>query len=345
VHVRGACARRRRIATPQTQAQAQGQVVNCAAYADGCKVGDVAIPDISEVLKVEGQFVWIGLHEPSEELLREIQQEFGLHDLAVEDAHNAHQRPKMEEYGDSLFIVLRTARPADDGPEFGETHVFVGPRYVVTVRHGPSTSYAELRTRCELRPHLLAKGPGFVLYAIMDFIVDQYFPIVDDFEERLEKLEEEIFDLTFDSTTTGRIYNLKRQLVTVKRAVSPLIDVCNRLVRFDMAFIPETARPYFRDVYDHVVRINESIDNLRELLTTALEANISLVSVQQNEVTKKLAAWAAILAVPTAIAGIYGMNFQHMPELRWQYGYGVVMGTIVAVCGVLYWRFRRAGWL
>jgi len=331
------------IATPEPR---NPQVVNCASYAKGRKVGDVAIDDISEVLKEEdGQFVWVGLHEPSEELLRKIQEEFGLHDLAVEDAHSAHQRPKLEEYGDSLFVVLRTARLTDAGPEFGETHVFVGPKYVVTVRHGPSLSYADVRNRCECTPHQLAKGPGFVLYALMDFIVDHYFPIVDDFEERLEKLEEEIFDGNFNRSTTNRIYELKRQLVTLKRAVSPLIDVCNRLVRYDMAMIPEITRPYFRDIYDHVVRINDSIDNLRELLTTALEANLSLASMQQNEVTKKLAAWAAILAVPTAIAGIYGMNFRHMPELDWRFGYAAVMGAIVGVCGVLYWRFRRSGWL
>jgi len=329
------------IATPEHKAQ----VVNCAAYCDGRKIGDVAIDDISEVLKVDGQFVWIGLHEPSEELLRKIQEEFGLHDLAVEDAHAAHQRPKLEEYGDSLFVVLRTARLTEHGSEFGETHAFVGPRYVVTVRHGPSLSYADVRHRCESTPHLLAKGAGFVLYAIMDFIVDQYFPIVDHFEERLQELEEEIFDGTVDRETTSRVYELKRQLGTLKRAVSPLIDICNRLVRYDMAMIPESSRPYFRDIYDHVVRINDSIDNLRELLTTALEANLSLASMQQNEVTKKLAAWAAILAVPTAIAGIYGMNFRHMPELDWRFGYGVVMGAIAVVCGVLYWRFRRAGWL
>jgi magnesium transporter len=297
------------------------------------------------VLKIPGQFVWIGLHEPSEELLRKIQEEFGLHDLAVEDALRAHQRPKLEEYGEALFIVLRTGRLTETGPEFGETHVFVGPSYVVTVRHGPSLSYADVRARCESTPHLLAKGPGFVLYALMDFIVDQYFPIVDHLEERLEALEEEIFDGMLDRGTLSRIYDLKRQLVAVKRAVSPLIDICNRLVRFDRALIPENARPYFRDVYDHVVRINESIDTLRELLTTALEANLSLASMQQNEVTKKLAAWAAILAVPTAIAGIYGMNFDHMPELRWQHGYALVMLSIVAVCSVLYWRFRRSGWL
>jgi len=241
--------------------------------------------------------------------------------------------------------VLRTARLSDSGPEFGETHVFIGPRYVVTVRHGASLTYADVRHRCESTPHLLAKGPGFVLYALMDFVVDQYFPIVDDFEERLESLEEEIFDGSFNRGTTTRIYELKRQLVTLKRAVSPLIDICNRLVRFDMGIIPENARPYFRDIYDHVIRINDTIDNLRELLTTALEANLSLASMQQNEVTKKLAAWAAILAVPTAIAGIYGMNFEYMPELHWQHGYLFVMGTIVAVCSFLYWRFRASGWL
>ena len=331
------------IATPEPKPQPQ--VINCAAYSEGCKIRDVAIDDISEVLKVPGHFVWIGLHEPSEELLRKIQEEFGLHDLAVEDALRAHQRPKLEEYGEALFIVLRTGRITDEGPEFGETHVFVGPSYVVTVRHGPSLSYADVRARCESTPHLLAKGPGFVLYALMDFIVDQYFPIVDYFEERLEALEEEIFDGMLERGTLSRIYELKRQLVAVKRAVSPLIDICNRLVRFDRALIPENARPYFRDIYDHVVRINESIDTLRELLTTALEANLSLASMQQNEVTKKLAAWAAILAVPTAIAGIYGMNFEYMPELHWEHGYASVMMAIVAACGFLYWRFRRSGWL
>ena len=345
MHVRGTCARRRRIATPQTQAQAQSQVVNCAAYADGRKVGDVAIPDISEVLKVEGHFVWIGLHDPSEELLREIQQEFGLHDLAVEDAHNAHQRPKMEEYGDSLFIVLRTARLAENGPDFGETHVFVGPKYVVTVRHGPSLSYADVRNRCECTPHQLAKGPGFVLYALMDFIVDHYFPIVDDFEERLEKLEEEIFDGNFNRSTTNRIYELKRQLVTLKRAVSPLIDVCNRLFRYDQALIAEEVRPYFRDIYDHVVRINDSIDNLRELLTTALEANLSLVSIRQNEVMKRLAGWAAIFGAVTLMAGIWGMNFEDMPELHARWGYPFALGAMGLTAAALYAWLKRIDWL
>jgi len=320
-------------------------VVNCVAYADGRRIGPVEIEDISEILRFPGQFIWIGLHEPSEETLRKIQEEFSLHDLAVEDALRAHQRPKLEEYGDSMFVVLRTARIDGDTIGFGETHIFVGPRYIVTVRHGASLPYSEVRTRAESTPQLLRKGPGFVLYAIMDFVVDHYFPIVDDLEDHLESLEEEIFDHSFDRGTMQRIYELKRDLVTLKRAVSPLIEVCNRLMRFDVTIVPEDTRVYFRDVYDHVIRINESIDNQRELLTTALEANLSLISVGQNEVTKKLAGWAAILAVPTMIAGVYGMNFEYMPELKWEYGYLVIMGVMFGACSFLFWRFRRAGWL
>jgi len=321
------------------------RVVKCVAYADGRKLGDVDVDDISEILRFPGQFVWIGLHEPGEPLLRKIQEEFGLHDLAVEDALRAHQRPKLEEYGDSLFVVLRTAALRETEIEFGETHIFVGPRYVVTLRHGASLSYTDVRQRCEAAPHLLRKGPGFVLYALMDFVVDHYFPIIDALEEMLEDLEETIFDGRFDRGATERIYVLKRDLVALKRAVSPLVDVCNRLVRFDIGLVPEDCRAYFRDVYDHVIRINESLDTMRELLTTALEANLSLISVAQNEVTKKLAAWAAILAVPTMIAGVYGMNFPSMPELHWRFGYPLIMGAMVGICGLLYWRFKRADWL
>jgi len=324
-------------------------IVNCCAYADGRRVGDIRLEDVSEILPGEGgdRFVWIGLHEPDEKLLRQVQEEFGLHDLAVEDAHRAHQRPKLEEYGEALFMVLRTAQVSDQDAvlAFGETHLFVGPGYVVSVRHGASTSYAEVRARCESTPHLLRKGPGFVLYAIMDFIVDRYFPVVDALEERLEGLEEQIFDGGMNRDTTARIYELKRDLLNLKRAVSPLIDICNRLVRFDLHLIPEDVRPYLRDVYDHAVRINEAMDNLRELLTSALEANLSLISVGQNEVTKKLAAWAAIIAVPTMIAGIYGMNFAHMPELTWTIGYPLALVVMLAFCAVLYWQFRKAGWL
>jgi len=259
-------------------------IVNSVAYAQGRKLADVPITEIEDVMvKHPDSFVWIGLHEPDAPSLRQIQQEFGLHDLAIEDALVAHQRPKLEHYGAGIFVVLRTARCLDGAIDFGETDIFVGPRYVVSVRHGASSlSYADVRARCESTPGLLAKGPAFVLYALMDFIVDQYFPIVDTLEDELESLEEEVFAQKFDRETTTRIYRLKRGLVDIKRAISPLIDVCNRLTRWDNDLIPDDVRAYFRDVYDHVIRINDLVDTLRELLTTALEANLSLIAVSQN---------------------------------------------------------------
>jgi magnesium transporter len=322
-------------------------VVNSVAYAEGRRVGDVAIPDISEVLKRPDVFVWVGLHDPSPDLLEEIQREFGLHDLAIEDARVAHQRPKLEQYGDSVFVVLRPAILTSDQQriELGETHLFVGPRYVVSIRHGDTPGYAAVRTRCESTPALLAKGPGFVLYAVMDFIVDHYFPVLDTLGDQLESLEDEIFSETFDRKTVQRIYDLKRNLVEVKRAVSPLVDLCNRLVRFDMPLIPEDTRPYFRDVYDHAIRINEHVDTLRELLTGALEAHLSLTAVSQNDAMKKLAGWAAMIGVPTMVAGIYGMNFKFMPELEWRYSYPAVMVGMAVICVYLYYRFKRSGWL
>jgi magnesium transporter len=323
-----------------------GGVVACAAYSDGRRVADLPIADVSETLEQTDQFVWIGLYEPREDVLRQVQEEFGLHDLAVEDALSAHQRPKLEQYEGSLFVVMRTAQLGPDRQlEFGETHVFVGQRFVISVRHGSVKSHIALRARCEAAPELLKKGPGFVLYALMDFIVDQYLPIVDALEEQLEELESEIFGERFTRDTTGRIYHLKRDLLALKRAVSPVVDVASRLMRFDVSLIPEDTRPYFRDVYDHVVRVNETIDNLRELLDSALEANLSLISVGQNEDVKRLAAWAAIIAIPTMIAGVYGMNFEVMPELRWVYGYPVVMGVMIAACSGLYFGFKRSGWL
>jgi magnesium transporter len=307
----------------------------------------VEIADISEELKHEDRFVWVGLFEPDENLLREIQEELGLHELAIEDAHRAHQRPKLEQYENSLFVVLRTALLAGEPQhvEFGETHIFVGPRFVVSVRHGSLRSHVGLRARCEASRHLLAKGPGFVLYALMDFVVDQYFPILEALEEKVVELEEVVLNEKFIRNTTSRIYHLKRELLSIKRAVSPLVDVCSRLMRFDLDLVPEDTKPYFRDVYDHAMRINETADTLREVLATALDANLSIISVSQNKDTKRLAAWAAIIAAPTAIAGIYGMNFQYMPELGWKYGYGLALGAIALVCSGLWLGFKRSGWL
>jgi magnesium transporter len=330
-----------------TVSAAPGGVINCAAYAAGRRVADLPLDRLRDAIAGDDTFVWLGLYEPDTPTLQQVQRQFGLHELAIEDAFHAHQRPKLELYDETLFAVLRTAQLVGEPRhiEFGETHVFLGRRFVVSVRHGSLLSHVGLRTRCESTPHLLAKGPGFVLYALMDFVVDQYFPIVDTLEEQLEELEEEIFGDRFSRETTGRIYQLKRDLLVIKRAVSPLIDVCNRLMRFDSALIPEDTRPYFRDVYDHVVRINDMVDNTRELLTTALEANLSLISVSQNEDTKRLAAWAAIIAVPTMVAGIYGMNFRHMPELSWAAGYPLSLGVMALACMGLFFGFKRSGWL
>ena len=323
-----------------------GAIVNCAGYEEGRKVADLAIDDVGEfVLRGGPRFVWIGLHDPGEDLLRRVQHEFGLHELAVEDAHRAHQRPKLEEYGVHLFIVVRTAHGGGDEMEFGETHFFVGERFLVSVRHGASLPYASVRARCESTPSLLAKGPSFVLYALMDFVVDNYFPLVESVEEQVEELEDSIFAAQFDRGSTVRIYELKRDAQKLKRAVAPLIDVCTRLERFDLALIDREVRPYFRDVHDHAVRVNERLDHLREMLTSILEANLSLMSVTQNEVMKRLAAWAAILAVPTMLAGIWGMNFHAMPELAWSYGYPTVLSAMACISGFLYWRLRKAGWL
>ena len=324
----------------------KGLVIS-TAYADGQRIGEVAIPDISEVLKQPGRFVWVGLHEPDDEVLKEVQQEFSLHDLAVEDAARAHQRPKLDQYGDSIFVVLRTAHidSTTGGIDHGETHLFVGSNYIVSVRHGGSLPYVDVRSRCEASPHLMAKGPVFVLYSLMDFIVDQYFPLVDTFEDKLAELEDNVFRQRFTRETTERIYQLKRDLLEVKRAVAPLVDVCNRLTRADVGLIPEDARVYFRDIYDHVIRINEMVDTVRELLAAALEANLSLISVSQNEAMKRLAGWAAIVAVPTMIAGVYGMNFKFMPELDWYLGYPLALAVMVGACGFLYYKFKRSGWL
>jgi magnesium transporter len=323
------------------------EVVNCASYLDGRRVANFETNKISEILQQPNQFLWVGLHEPSEQILEQFQRQLNLHDLAIEDAHNAHQRPKIESYGDTLFIVLRTAQMNEiyRRIDFGETHFFVGSLFLITVRHGSSISYADVRARCESTPHLLRKGQGFALYAVMDSIVDQYFPVVEALEEELLSIEDKVFNDKPTRQTTENIYQLKRQLLDVKRAVSPLIDICNRLMRFDVRLISEETQPYFRDIYDHVVRINEMVDHARELLNTALEANFSLISISQSEVSKKFAGWAAIIAVPTMVAGFYGMNFKFMPELSWHYGYPIVVVATIAMCIFIFFLFRRSGWL
>jgi magnesium transporter len=320
-------------------------VVNSAAYEDGRRVADIDIDRLDQWPNKDGRVIWIGLHEPDAALLTKLQHRFGLHDLAIEDAHQAHQRPKLEVYGDSLFLVLRTAQLVDGNIQFGETHIFAGRGYVISIRHGPSVSYAEVRRRCEQAPQMLKKGEDFIVYALMDFVVDNYFPIVTAMQDEVSAIEGRIFQDTFDHQTVEHIYELRSNLLTLRNVVSPLVEICNRMIRFDVPLIDRDTHLYFRDVYDHALKVNEGIDTQRELLTSALEANLLLSSVRQNEVMKKLGAWGAILAVPTAIAGIYGMNFQNMPELHWRFGYPIIIFVIIGICGLLYSRFKRSGWI
>ncbi len=322
-------------------------VIDCASYRGGVRLATLSFGEIPAALADPSVFVWLGLYEPDEALLDEVQSVFSLHDLAVEDAHRAHQRPKLDRYGDSLFIVLRTAHFVGDPQqlEFGETHIFVGPRYVVTVRHGSLRSHVGLRGRCESERDHLALGPGYVLYALLDFIVDQFFPIVEELEEQFDRIELDVFDGDSSRQTTAEIYDFSRRLQTLRRAVYPLIDVLQRLERFEGPPLPESMQVYFRDVHDHLLRIQEMLEGLREMTRSALEAHLSLLSVAQSDETKRLAAWAAIIAVPTMVAGIYGMNFRFMPELTWKLGYPLILASMALACMVLYRQFKKSRWL
>jgi magnesium transporter len=331
---------------PVPPASSEPMVVNCVAYSNtGRRVREVPLDDISDVIATKDHFVWVGLHEPDEQLLRKIQEEFEIHDLAIEDAQHAHQRPKIEVYDEMIFIVLHTAQFVGGVIEFGETHIFLGCHFLITVRHGASLSYAPARVRCEQTPHLLSQGPSFGLYAVMDFIVDNYFPIVRSFEDELKDLEKSLFEDQFNRETIHRLYTLKRELVTLRLAVAPLQDITNQLIRFHPELIPDEVRNYFRDVFDHAIRISETTTTMAEMLSAALQVNLSMVTVGQNEVVKRLASWAGLLAIPTLFASIYGMNFANMPELHWHYGYPIMLGVTASVTGLVYWQLKKAGWL
>ena len=321
-------------------------VINCVVYDRHGKRRDISLDAISDVLAVDdGSFVWVGLYEPEDALLDKLQEEFGLHDLAVEDAQHAHQRPKIEAYGNSLFVAVHTAQTIDDHIRFGETHAFLGPRYLVTVRHGASLSYAPVRARVEREPEMLALGPAYALYAGLDFIVDNYLPIVSEFRDSLNALEKDIFAESYSRDTVVKLYELKRELTQLRLAVSPMQDILAQLTRMHGGLVPEEVRLYFRDVLDHAVRINESTDTLREMLTAAMSVNLALVTVNQGEVVKKLAGWAALLAAPTLITSWYGMNFEHMPELHGRYSYWILIAVVATVCIGLYRYLRKVRWL
>lgn len=321
-------------------------VVNCAIYEGGRKLRDIDVADIGQVEVAPGQLIWVGLLEPSQQMLLPLQRKFNLHELAVEDAYRAHQRPKLEVYGDTVFVIMKTCQWLDDELALGETCFFVGRSYVISVRHGKSLSYAAVRERCENVPNKLKHGEDFILYALMDYIVDNYFPVIDALEEKIEELEEDVFEGRDESRDVlAEIASCRRDLLAMRHAVAPLPDICQRIMRYDVPAMDRGTQPYFRDVYDHANILMDRIEALRETIKSVVESKMLIASMKQNDVMRRLAAWAAMLAVPTAVAGIYGMNFQNMPELNWRYGYYVVLGIIAMFCSVLYWRFKKAGWL
>lgn len=322
-----------------------GHVVDCAIYEGGQRLGSLDINDPAQMRVQAGKVIWIGLYEPSQEELAKLQRYFGLHELAVEDAYRAHQRPKLELYGETMFVVMKTAQMDESHVAMGETSFFIGRGYVITVRHGPSVSYADVRSRCEHSPENFKKGEDFILYALMDFIVDRYFPIVESIEDDIERLEEAVLDGRSTMDVLEEIVVLRRDLLHMRHAVAPLPEICQRLMRYDMSLIDRNTHPYFRDVFDHSTILLDRVENLRELIKTVVDTKMLMSAMKQNEVMRQLAAWAAMLAVPTAVAGIYGMNFQNMPELTWKYGYFGVLGLIAVICALLFWRFKRSGWL
>jgi magnesium transporter len=320
-------------------------LINCVAYQNGIKLANLGVEKISDYLARQDCFVWVALKDTTNAELEKMQAEFGLHDLAIEDARHGHQRPKVEEYGDTLFVVMHMIEPEYSEFNDGEVCIFVGHNFVISIRNRSDLGLLGVRERCQREPELLSLGSGFVLYALMDAVVDRYFPVIDALESQLEAIEEKLFDKGLALANIERLYALKRQLVVLKHAVTPLMEATRKLCGGRAPRVCTTSQAYFRDVYDHLMRINATIDTMRDTITTAILVCQSTVSIEQNEVNKRLAAWAGIFAVATAFAGIWGMNFQHMPELAWQFGYPLALLVIMATCGFLYYRFKRSGWL
>lgn len=320
-------------------------LINCVAYQEGKKLKDIPIEEISDYLLIPDCFVWVALQDATLEELEEMREEFDLHTLAIEDAWHSHQRPKIDEYGDSLFAVMQLLKFEEDDVKIGELSIFVGLNYVLSVRSRNNDGFLGVRARCEREPHLLEHGAGFVFYALMDAVVDRYFPVLDRLETELEQIEEQIFTKGSASSNIERLYALKRKIMVLKHAVASLIEETGKLYRGRVPKVCANSQEYFRDVFDHLVHINASIDIMRDTIGTAIQVNLSMIAIEEGEVNKRLAAWAGIFAVATAFAGVWGMNFDVMPELRFKYGYPLALSLIFLVCCILYRRFKKVGWL
>ncbi|WP_201532789.1 magnesium/cobalt transporter CorA [Psychrobacter ciconiae] len=328
------------------------EVVNCYSYSrkTGEKLDRLEIKDVSRALTNNGQFIWLGLYDPSLQTIEDVKAAFDLHELAIEDAFADHQRAKVENYdNDTIFLVIRTAKLENNVIRYGTTAIFMGKNYLITIRNGPSNSYAPVREHCHRRPEKLRMGPIFVLHAILDFIVDNYMPVTDRLGSYLREQERNIFTYTFSKETLQNLYELKAQLVHMRAVILPVQDICSFFINHKKSDLvspfSQAAKPYFRDVNDHLLHSLDAINGLNEMLSVVMNTYLAMVNMGQNEVVRKLAAWAGILAVPTAIAGIYGMNFDFMPELHWKYSYLIIMFIIIGLCSFLYYNFKRLGWL
>ena len=320
-------------------------LINCVAYQEGKKLADIPVEEISDYVERPDCFVWVALRDAQPEELSQMQHEFCLHELAVEDARRGHQRPKIEEYGDSLFAVVQTVELVDNELVLGEVDIFVGANYVLSVRSHSSQGFLGVRARAEREPHLLSKGSAFVFYALMDAVVDRYFPVVDALETELELIEDRIFDSGAERDNIQRLYQLKRKIMLLRHVVGPLMEAVGKLYGGRVPALCMDTQEYFRDVHDHLHRISGTLDTIRDTISTAIQVNLSMVAIDESEVNKRLAAWAAIFAVFTAFAGVWGMNFKFMPELNWEYGYPAAVLVMLSVSGYLYYLFKRSGWL
>lgn len=320
-------------------------LLNCIAYRNGVKLAELSIENISEYLKQPDCLVWVALRDATDGELDKMQNEFGLHNLAIEDARHGHQRPKIEEYGDMLFVVMHLVEVVHPDLTVGEVSIFAGRNFILSVRNRSSRSLLGVRERCQREPDLLRLGAGFVLYALMDAVVDHYFPVIDDLESQLESIEERLFGKGAALANIEQLYELKRKVAILKHAVTPMMEATGKLYGGRVPPVCITAQDYFRDVFDHLSRINSTIDAMRDTIGTAILVCQSTVAIEQNVINKRLAAWAAIFAIATVFTGIWGMNFKQMPELQWDYGYPVALLFITAVCGFLYLRFKRSDWL
>jgi magnesium transporter len=320
-------------------------VVAAYLYRDGHRIRPVAIDEKIDSLDNKSEFVWIGIADPTEEEMHSLADCYGLHPLAVEDAIKGDQLPKIDVYDDQLFVVARTAHLEGDHIDYGETAIFVGHSHIISVRHGSTRAHTALREQLEKAPRLLMHGVDYLLHAILDYIIDGYLPLIEDLEEEVLEMETKAVESFLARTEVNRIFTVRRELIRFQRILGPMGEVAQKLARQELPCIDAEARVYFRDVQDHVRRTQARVDGLREVLTGVFEFSSLLEQQRQGTITKQLAAWAAILAVPTAIAGIYGMNFDNMPELRARFGYFIVVGVIALTCALLYRRFRKLGWL